>query len=72
MQQFSGQKIEIPSLFIAGASDWGIFQKPGEYESMQQSACSDFQGSYLIPGAGHWVQQEQPQKVLDALLNFIN
>ena len=71
MQQFSGHKIDIPSMFIAGASDWGIFQKPGEYESMQQSACSQFQGSHLIKGAGHWVQQEQPAMVLDALVEFI-
>lgn len=72
LKLFSSQTIDIPALFIAGASDWGIFQKPGEYESMQQIACSRFQGSCLVDGAGHWVQQEQPEKVLKELLEFIS
>lgn len=71
LQTFSGSTIDIPSIFIAGASDWGIYQKPGEYQSMQETACSDFRGSYLIEGAGHWVQQEQPGEVTETLLQFL-
>jgi len=76
LQIFSGRQIDVPSWFIAGLSDWGIYQKPGEYEMMQQNACSDFRGSTVLPGAGHWVQQEQPtavlaelNRILDALAN---
>jgi len=72
LQAFSGRTIDIPSIFIAGASDWGIHQKPGEYQSMQETACSDFRGSYLIDGAGHWVQQEQPVEVTKTLLRFLH
>jgi pimeloyl-ACP methyl ester carboxylesterase len=28
-------------------------------------------GVHLIDGAGHWVQQEQPQAVIDLLLEFL-
>ena len=26
---FAGRTIDIPSLFIGGASDWGVYQRPG-------------------------------------------
>jgi pimeloyl-ACP methyl ester carboxylesterase len=55
-------------MFIAGTSDWGIHQKPGEFERMQSRACSDMRHVELIDGAGHWVQQEQPEAVVQALL----
>jgi pimeloyl-ACP methyl ester carboxylesterase len=38
---------------------------------MQQSACTRMLGCYLIDGAGHWVQQEQPAEVSRLLLQFL-
>ena len=67
LKTFMGRKIEVPTCFIAGKSDWGIYQKPGDFEAMQSSACTDFRGAHIIPGAGHWVQQEQPAAVLNAM-----
>jgi pimeloyl-ACP methyl ester carboxylesterase len=61
----------VPSCFIAGASDWGVYQKPGDLEQMQASACTQMRGCHLIPGAGHWVQQEQPERVSELLLQFL-
>lgn len=72
LQTFSGLTITVPVVFIAGASDWGIYQKPGEFQAMQDKACSDFQGCHLIDGAGHWVQQEQPEKTIELLLPFLD
>jgi pimeloyl-ACP methyl ester carboxylesterase len=57
--------------FIAGASDWGVYQAPGAFEALGTRACSRFEGSRLIPAAGHWVHQEQPQAVVDLLLEFL-
>jgi len=71
LQTFSGRTIDVPSCFIAGKSDWGSYQKPGELESMQNSACTQMLGCHLIEGAGHWVQQEQPEKVTELLLQFL-
>jgi pimeloyl-ACP methyl ester carboxylesterase len=71
LQLFSGRRIEVPSMFIAGASDWGIHQSPGALERMQKSACADMRGCHLVPGAGHWVQQEQPAAVSRLLLEFL-
>jgi pimeloyl-ACP methyl ester carboxylesterase len=64
--------IDIPSIYIAGAADWGIYQKPGELERMQRDVCTDFRGVHLVEGAGHWLQQEQPERVAALLLDFLS
>ena len=71
LQLFSGQAIDVPSLFIAGKSDWGTYQRPGNFERMQQTACTRMLGCHLIDGAGHWVQQEQPERVSELLIRFL-
>lgn len=71
MQIFAGRAITAKTLFIAGAADWGVYQAPGSFERMQETACSDFRGAHLIAGAGHWVQQEQPEAVVAILQSFL-
>jgi pimeloyl-ACP methyl ester carboxylesterase len=71
LQTFSGRTIDVPSCFIAGKSDWGVYQKPGDFEKMQNSVCTKMLGCHLVDGAGHWVQQEQPEKVDQLLLEFL-
>ena len=71
LQTFSGRTIDVPSCFIAGKSDWGIYQKPGDIDKMQHRVCTKMQGCHLVDGAGHWVQQEQPEKVSKLLLQFL-
>ncbi len=63
------KQISIPACYIAGAADWGIYQKPGELERMQ-GAHPRWSGTHLLPGAGHWVQQEQPEKTAALLVDF--
>ena len=71
LQIFAGRKIEVPALFIAGRSDWGTYQRPGDFEALQTHGCADLRGRHLIDGAGHWVQQEQPEAVNALLLDFL-
>ena len=71
LQTFSGRTIDVPSIFIAGKSDWGVYQTPGAVESMQNSACTRMVGFHLLDGAGHWVQQEQPEQVNKLLIAFL-
>lgn len=68
---FGGRRIDVPACFIAGKSDWGIYQKPRDLERMQERACTQFRGCHLLEGAGHWVQQEQPEQVTRLLLEFL-
>ena len=71
LQLFAGRTIDVPSLFIAGSSDWGIYQRPGAFEHMQGGACTRMVGCHLIDGAGHWVQQEQAARVSELLVEFV-
>jgi pimeloyl-ACP methyl ester carboxylesterase len=71
LQTYSGRTVDVPSLFIGGKSDWGVFQAPGAFERMQSTACTQMRGAYLIDGAGHWLEQEQPEQVSGLLIQFL-
>jgi len=71
MQIFSGRAIDVPACFIAGASDWGVHQSPGAFSRMQGGGCTAMLGCHLVEGAGHWVQQEQPEAVIGHLGSFL-
>lgn len=71
LQVFSRRTIDQPSMFIAGKSDWGAYQNPGALERMQKIACTRMSGVRFVDGAGHWVQQEQPERVSALILEFL-
>jgi pimeloyl-ACP methyl ester carboxylesterase len=71
LEIFGGRTIDVPSMFIAGAQDWGIYQTHGAIERMQASVCTQMRGCHLLDGAGHWVQQENPAGVVSLLLAFL-
>jgi pimeloyl-ACP methyl ester carboxylesterase len=71
LRTFSGRAIDVPSLFIAGKSDWGVYQRPGAFEIMQKTVCTQMRGAHLVEGAGHWVQQEQAEEVSWLLIQFL-
>jgi pimeloyl-ACP methyl ester carboxylesterase len=71
-QIFAGRTIDQPSMFIAGRADWGTYQNPGAFERMQKTACTRMLGAHLVDGAGHWVQQEQPEQVTRLVLDFLS
>jgi pimeloyl-ACP methyl ester carboxylesterase len=68
---FSDRTVDVPSCFIAGSSDWGVYQTPGAAEKMRDSVCTRMLGFHLVGGAGHWVQQEQAEKVSALLAQFL-
>jgi pimeloyl-ACP methyl ester carboxylesterase len=71
LRTFSGRAIDVPSMFIGGKSDWGVYQTPGAAEKMQSTTCTHMVGFHLVDGAGHWVQQEQPEQVVSLLRQFL-
>ncbi len=71
LRLFSGRQIDVPACFIAGAADWGVYQKPGDFEKMQNSACANMLACHLVADAGHWVQQEQSAEVCRLLIEFL-
>ena len=71
LQVFAGRTIDQPSMFVSGASDWGVFQRPGNLERMRDVICTRMIGCHLLEGAGHWVQQEQPGPVVELLRELL-
>jgi pimeloyl-ACP methyl ester carboxylesterase len=72
LRTFAGRTIDVPACFIAGKSDWGSYQTPGVFEAMQTPrVCTQWRGAHLVDGAGHWVQQEQPEEVSKLLVRFL-
>ena len=72
LRLFSGRIIDVPSIFISGEKDWGVYQSPGAVEAMQERVCPRMSGVHLLPGAGHWVQQEQPAAVVEHIVGLLN
>ena len=52
-------------------ADWGIYQKPGRLRAHAAQACTRHARLHLVEGAGHWVQQEQPERSAALLLDFL-
>lgn len=64
--------VNQPSCFIGGAKDVVRFFVPGRDGFADVTGnCTDLRLSRIIEGAGHWVQQEAPDAVNEALLTFL-
>ena len=68
---FAGRKVDVPSTFIGGKKDWGVYQNPGALERLEKNLTTKNLGTRLVAGAGHWVQQEQSGEVTRLLLEFL-
>jgi pimeloyl-ACP methyl ester carboxylesterase len=63
-----GVKLDMPSYFIAGDRDPVLAMAS---PAGMGAWLTDLRGTVLVPGAGHWVQQEAPDAVNTALLEFL-
>jgi pimeloyl-ACP methyl ester carboxylesterase len=73
VQVWSGAKIAVPTVFLSGKQDWGTFQEPGAVEAMENGQSVKqgmYRGTVLVDGAGHWVNQEQPEKCVQEILKL--
>ena len=72
LADFAEKPVTRPSYFIAGESDAVRSFIPGmDLYANPAIACTDFRGKAILPGIGHWVQQEAPDKVNRALHSFL-
>jgi pimeloyl-ACP methyl ester carboxylesterase len=69
----TGATVDQPSYFIGGERDPVRAMIPGVDAFADPGAgCTDFRGTTLVAGAGHWVQQEAPAEVTEALGAFLD
>jgi pimeloyl-ACP methyl ester carboxylesterase len=67
---YGDQQIKQPAGFLCGDKEIVLTMAPGALER-QRAACADLRQETIIPGAGHWIQQECPDAVNSALLGFL-
>jgi pimeloyl-ACP methyl ester carboxylesterase len=70
LKDLPADRLAMPSYFIAGANDVVLVMDEHGIERMR-NLLPGYRGETLIPGAGHWVQQESPQVFNDALIGFL-
>lgn len=65
---FEDRRIDQPALFLTGERDPVRTFMPVE---AMTGWVTDLRASVVIPGAGHWVNQEEPEQVNAALLDWL-
>jgi pimeloyl-ACP methyl ester carboxylesterase len=65
-----GAKLRQPSLFIAGENDVVVTLARQAIENIKD-AMPNLRTKVLLPGAGHWIQQERPTEVNKLLIEFL-
>jgi pimeloyl-ACP methyl ester carboxylesterase len=65
-----GAKLRQPALFAAGSEDCVGKMYPGVFE-MAGTFTPNLKKQVIIPGAGHWTQQERPAEVNQLLIEFL-
>ena len=72
-QNFAGQVIEQPALFIGGERDMAtyLFGAITDPVAMMKATAPQSEG-HILPGCGHWTQQEKPDQVNDILINWLS
>jgi pimeloyl-ACP methyl ester carboxylesterase len=72
MAAWTGAVVHSPALFIAGERDL-VVNLPGSQELIAylRTFVPNLRGTLLLPGCGHWTQQERPAEVNAALLAFL-
>jgi pimeloyl-ACP methyl ester carboxylesterase len=66
----AGAKLQQPTLFVAGELDAVIAMRRAAFDTLEQTV-PQLRGKILLPGAGHWIQQERPAEVNQLLLEFL-
>lgn len=64
------RRIEVPAMFLVGEKD-PVRNYTGAAEQTLADWVPDLRLNRVVPGAGHWLQQERPDEVSAALLEFL-
>jgi pimeloyl-ACP methyl ester carboxylesterase len=69
---FAGVPVSVPALYIAGDRD-PVVRFPGvdRYIADLPKFVPQLRGSVMLPGCGHWTQQERPSEINAAMIEFL-
>jgi pimeloyl-ACP methyl ester carboxylesterase len=65
--------VTIPALYIAGDRDLVVaFRGMDQLIQNLSKYVPQLQKTIMLPGCGHWTQQERPAEVNAAIIDFLN
>jgi pimeloyl-ACP methyl ester carboxylesterase len=72
MAPYAGAPITVPALYMAGDLDLVVaFPRMKEVIADLKRFIPELRGSVMLPGCGHWTQQERAGEVNAALIEFL-
>lgn len=73
LQAFKGRRIEQPALFIAGDKDgaYNMFGAMADPIETMRQFVPNLEAAHILPGCGHWTQQERPAEVNAILVPWL-
>jgi len=72
MAAFTGALVTVPALYVAGDRDM-VVSFPGTDQLLAnfKNFVPALRGIKMLPGCGHWTQQERPDEVNAAIIDFV-
>ena len=69
---FAGARVSVPALYVAGDRDL-VLKFPGAAELIANLThfVPQLRQTIVLPGCGHWTQQERPEAVNAAMIDFL-
>jgi len=73
MAAFTGVTVAVPALFVAGDHDMVMAAPPGmdQHLANLRQFVTTLREVRILPGCGHWTQQERPSEVSATIIDFI-
>jgi pimeloyl-ACP methyl ester carboxylesterase len=72
MAAFTRAPVTVPALYMAGELDLVLaFPRMKETIADLKRFIPDLRGTVVLPGCGHWTQQERPEQVNSAMIEFL-
>jgi pimeloyl-ACP methyl ester carboxylesterase len=73
LQQFKDRTLSQPAFFVAGDKDGAStgFGAMGDPIQVMRGFVPNLEGAHVLPGCGHWTQQERPAEVNAVLVPWL-
>jgi pimeloyl-ACP methyl ester carboxylesterase len=69
---FAGARVTVPALYVAGDRDLVVaFPGMDQLLANLKVFVPALRGTLMLPGCGHWTQQERPSEVNAAMIDFL-
>jgi pimeloyl-ACP methyl ester carboxylesterase len=69
---YAGASVTVPALYMAGDLDLVVsFPRMKEVIADLARYIPQLRGTIMLPGCGHWTQQERAKEVNEAMIDFL-